>query len=67
MIELINSKRKQRNRRYYLHKRVRMFAKLNTRMKTIYIPYLFEPTEKQSQYFDDLRALGYAVQTELDY
>ncbi|MFT4062552.1 MAG: hypothetical protein QM642_09385 [Edaphocola sp.] len=53
-----------KRRRYYLHRRIRLFARLSTAQRTIYIPCLHEPNEKQTQYFNELRATyGYAVQT----
>lgn len=59
-------KAKAQRRRYYLHRRIRKFARLDTRHRTVFVPFLFEANEKEQFYFNELRQrYGYAVQVEL--
>lgn len=61
-------KRAIRNRRYYLHRRVRLFASISVKKHTIYVPFNIEPTERQRKYLAELtEKYQYAVQSEIPY
>lgn len=62
----VAERKRVKRRRYYLNRRVKMFTRLSTRNRTIYVPYLHEPDSKQAAYLKELRdKYGYAIQTEI--
>lgn len=56
----------QQYRRYYLHRRVKGFARLVCKNKTVYLPFNFTLGIKQQFYLNELiRCYGYAIQMEI--
>lgn len=55
------------NRKYYLHRRVKTFARLVLKLRTIYVPFNFESefTKKQRAYIAELQNYHYTIQTEI--
>lgn len=54
------------NRKYYLHRQVKKFARLIAKRRTIYLSFAFSPSKMQQKYLSELsNTYGYAVQTEI--
>jgi len=55
---------KQRNHRYYLHRRVKRFTQINAKNKQVEIndKIIESITLKQKQYLSELKILGYSLQ-----
>ena len=62
--------RKKRNRRYYLHRRIRAIdprMHIDAHSKTIYCPYTWNDHEGVHSYLVELRTnYGYALQLEIE-
>lgn len=59
--------KERKKRRYYLHRRVRGFARVFPRKKMVEYPAedFSKLTEKQTQYLQELRSYNYIIQKTL--
>lgn len=59
---------KMYNRRYYLHRRIKMFAKMRASKRLIFIPVgiLESCSARQRKYIDELLGQNYSVQTTIE-
>lgn len=53
------------NKRYYLHRKVKLFAKVKAHAKTVYLKENSELTDRQKEYLKKLQSLNYQIQYEL--
>ncbi len=56
---------KQDKKRYYLHRKIKKWLKVNAREKTVYLPYNYKPTGKALFYYKQLQNIGYSTQLEI--
>jgi hypothetical protein len=53
---------KVKQRRYYLHRRVKLSYKIDAPNKTVFVPATRPPEGKNELYLNELKSYGYGIQ-----